>query len=455
MYALGLHVEDKTVKVALIHKGKKGIEIDLLRSFPLEGLEGLTGLMPTEQNVKPLYLLASTLADKTYAVVTGLDASDVLLRETSLKLTRRSAILSALPFQVEALIPYSLEEILLLPFLHPRDKTTTDILLIATSRAQLEKHLTACEAVEIDPDWVTATPIALWRWAQFVFPEERSLLVCHSGTEKNTYAAISDGRLKGTQTGSKKDLNRILSFLGMKMGAEGPKPLIFSGDSALLPDGLAVPENFSELQAYAIPLGLALDYLSSDKQKLQFRQGPYLPPQEVKKRKTQVSLYASCCLLLAAVMGLSSHWFLSKRESALKEELASYHSSTARDVHTHMAEWKRSLASQARPFPYLLSVPKVSDVLAWLSTHPQLLLKKGIEIQKIHYSLVQYPKLQQPNAPYQGKVELEFTASTPTSAREFHDALLKGEGPVDAKQKISWSVHQNVYHTSFFLNHES
>ena len=90
MYALGLHVEDKTVKVALLHRGKKGIEIDLLRSFALEGQEG----------VKPLYMLSSILADKVYAVVTGLDASDVLLRETALKLRRKGAILAALPFQV-------------------------------------------------------------------------------------------------------------------------------------------------------------------------------------------------------------------------------------------------------------------------------------------------------------------------------------------------------------------
>ena len=119
-----------------------------------------------------------------------------------------------------------------------------------------------------------------------------------------------------------------------------------------------------------------------------------------------------------------------------------------------LAQWKQSLASQTRPFPYLLSVPKVSDVLAWLSTHPQLLLHTGIEIQKVHYSLVQYPKLQQASLQTQAKVDLEFTASTPTAARAFHDALLRGEGPVDAKQKVAWTVHQNIYHTSFYLNHE-
>ncbi len=452
MYALGLHVEDKMVKIALIHRGKKGIEIDLLRSFPIEGQEELAA----DRGVKPLYALSSALADKLYMVATGLDASEVLLRETSLKLTRRSAIMAALPFQVEALIPYALEEILLLPFLARRDKITTDISLVAASRAALEKHLNGCEALDVNPDWVTASPIALWRWVQWIFPKERSLLVCHGGEEKNTYVAISEGRLKGAQIGSKKDLQRIVSFLKMKIGAEEPKPLIFSGDSALLPEGIEVPENFSELQAYAIPLGLALDYLAEGKEKLQFLQGPYLPPQAIKKRKTQLFLYASCCFALALVMGVSSHFFLKSRESALKEELLTYHSSTdAGDVHHHLANWKQSLSSQTRSFPYLLTVPKVSDVLAWLSTHPKLLIHSGIEIQKVHYSLVQYPKLQQPGAPYQVKVDLEFTASTPTAAREFHDALLRGEGPVDAKQKISWTVHQNVYHTSFYLNHES
>lgn len=445
MYALGLHVEDKKVKVALLHRGKEGIVVDLLRTFPLD-----------DQGVKPLYTLASVLADKTYAVATGLDACEVLLRETTLKLKRRSAILAALPFQVEALIPYALEEILLLPFLTPRDKTTTDVSLIATSRASLEKHLEGCSALDVNPDWVTAAPIALWRWAQWIFPKEQSLLLCQSGEQKNTYVAISEGRLKGAQIGSKKDLNRILSFLGTKMGADVPKPIIFSGDSSLPPDDVEVPENFSELQTYAIPIGLALDYLSQDKQKLQFLQGPYQPPQEVKKRKKALSLYAGCCAGLALIMGLSGHFFLKKRESALKETLHAYYApaKSLSGVEQHLAEWKRSLANQTRPFPYLLSVPKVSDVLAWLSTHPRLQIQTGIEIQKVHYSLVQYPKLQQAGAPYQAKVDLEFTASTPTAAREFHDALLHGDGPIDAKQKIAWTVHQNVYHTSFYLNYE-
>ena len=328
--------------------------------------------------------------------------------------------------------------------------------LVATSRSALEKHLGACEILDVSPDWATAAPIALWRWAEWIFPKERSLLLCHSSEEKNTYVAISDGRLKGAQVGSKKDLNRIVSFLGMKLGPDDPKPLVFSGTSAFAPEGMEAPENFAELQAYAIPLGLALDYLSKDKQKLQFLQGPYQPPQEIKTRKKQLSLYAACCLGLALVMGLSSHLFLNKRETALKGELIAHYPQGRSSVGVQglLSQWKQSLASQTRPFPYLLSVPKVSDVLAWLSTHPQLLLHTGIEIQKVHYSLVQYPKLQQAGLPTQAKVDLEFTASTPTAARAFHDALLRGEGPVDAKQKVAWTVHQNVYHTSFYLNHE-
>ncbi len=204
MYALGLHVEDKTVKVALLHRGKKGIEIDLLRTFPLEA----------QEVVKPLYILSPFLADKAYAIATGLDASDVLLRETVLKLTRKRAILAALPFQVEALVPYALEEIILLPFLTPRDKTTTDVSLVATSRTLLEKHLGACEILDASPDWTTASPIALWRWAEWIFPKERSLLICHSGEEKNTYVAISEGRLKGAQVGSKKRLESDPVFFG-------------------------------------------------------------------------------------------------------------------------------------------------------------------------------------------------------------------------------------------------
>jgi len=52
---------------------------------------------------------------------------------------------------------------------------------------------------------------------------------------------------------------------------------------------------------------------------------------------------------------------------------------------------------------------------------------------------------------YQAKVELEFKASTPTLAREFHESLLKDDSFVNTSQEVTWNASKNLYNASFYL----
>ena len=122
-----------------------------------------------------------------------------------------------------------------------------------------------------------------------------------------------------------------------------------------------------------------------------------------------------------------------------------------------MQKTERSLLKEKKIFPFSPSCPKVSEVLAWLSTHPAFstaegAAKEGIEIKKVHYQLVSFPHLEDHSAPYQAQVELEFTAMTPRLAREFHEALLKGDQMVNAKKEIKWNAQGNFYTVQFQLN---
>jgi type IV pilus assembly protein PilM len=96
-------------------------------------------------------------------------------------------------------------------------------------------------------------------------------------------------------------------------------------------------------------------------------------------------------------------------------------------------------------------------VLAWLSTHPALATeeggqKEGIDLKSLHYSLDKYPKIGDPSSPYSAHVELEFVSETPRPARDFHEALLKGDRIVNAKKEIKWQAQNQTYHTAFELN---
>jgi type IV pilus assembly protein PilM len=117
---------------------------------------------------------------------------------------------------------------------------------------------------------------------------------------------------------------------------------------------------------------------------------------------------------------------------------------------------------QASPdlFPLWPNIPKVSDVLAWLSTQHVLMSKKGkpdmknlqsIQIESFNYSVVKRPDQSKKQEKYQVKVELEFTSPTPKLAREFHDSLIEPNALIDPKGEVKWNSSHGRYRTSFYL----
>lgn len=109
-------------------------------------------------------------------------------------------------------------------------------------------------------------------------------------------------------------------------------------------------------------------------------------------------------------------------------------------------------------FPLFANIPLVSDVLAWLSQHPNVVQVQGngeiepkIQIDNLSYVMVKRPVQGKKQEKYQVKVEIEFTSPIPTWAREFHDALIAPNDFVDSKGEIKWSANRGKYRTSFFL----
>lgn len=525
-YSLGLHIEGEHLKVALIHKCKNKIEIDLLRSFSLTDLE----------NVKPLYTLSTILSGKKTTITSGLDAYDILFREIQIKLASKRAVLSVLPFQAETLLPHPLEEIILIPSLYKRGDGSTDVALFTTTHVSLKDHLSKLNNLEINPEIVSCTPNALCRLSEFLLPSSKSpkplfswqkkkenpeemhtsTLFFDIGQETISYGLLSEGRVKislslkrGMQDliaalaqdnpqeelakvdfcnidsslfphlheicqQLKKDLARIFVYIKEKTDDNASFPILLTGDISALMNFqeffsssigishhlLPIPQ---DLQNFSLPLGLALDGLHQDSQTVQFRQGPYTHPSLLKKRTQQAAIYASSCFILAVSIWAAGTLFVSKKTDVIFQQLMSY---TAQELspskgtlEQEISKWEVNLSKEKGKFPFIPTVPKVSDVLAWISTHPRLSgvenKKEMIEVQKMRYSLIKYPKMNQKLEAYQAKVELEFTAASPRLAREFHEALLAGDFMVDPKQGVTWNMRQNAYVTSFFLKEQT
>lgn len=100
-------------------------------------------------------------------------------------------------------------------------------------------------------------------------------------------------------------------------------------------------------------------------------------------------------------------------------------------------------------------VPRVSDLLAWLSSHPNIVIggddPKAISLESLAYSMVKRPEKGKLKEHYQVRVDLEFSAPSPTMARELHDALLTPNAFIDPKTELKWSVHRGHFKATFFL----
>lgn len=161
-------------------------------------------------------------------------------------------------------------------------------------------------------------------------------------------------------------------------------------------------------------------------------------------------------------MAIFSSILITKKENLLAKELKTYlpslsETASLQEIKEGLMTWEGTLKGKKNTFALVPNVPKVSDLLAYLSTHPALITedgarKEGSEIESIHYSLVKYPKIGDPSTPYVATVELQLSSSTPRVARDFHEALLKGDSIVNAKKEIKWQTHNQNYHTSFELN---
>ncbi len=256
------------------------------------------------------------------------------------------------------------------------------------------------------------------------------------------------------------------------------------------------PITEAQLQKYAVPIGLALSALPKAKDQVNFRQEEFLFPNPWKRLKRPLITYLGCALLVAFAFNFYGNASLKKQEDTLKQEYVDLVSfmhkpygefeeeyakknpsetenpkELAQDVKKltldgligRINQLSQTAQSLPETFPLQPNMPKVSDLLAWLSTHPQVVLydaesgerKPLIEIENLTYTVVKRPDKNRPQEKYQVKVDLEFSSSQPKFAREFHDALLESNAFVAPKSEVKWTFAQGKYRASFFLKDQT
>ncbi len=457
MEALGIQFSEGHIGCALVTQEQGQIKISFTKTLPLT------------ENVKPLYTLSDKKGGSFPSCATALSAHEVLFRKIHLPIKERSKALKALPFQLESLLPIPLSEMIVSLVLKKVPSKTFDALVFCAKETSLKNHLESLELDEIDSDFVTLEPIALYRLARYLYGQEKELCIFLFREDTGLCVFLSQGEIALTHTSS--DLTRLKIFLESKGLWTEEIPALLLGAS---PENLlAWKEIFSdkilpvseEVSSYAIAIGLALSSLAHDDYRLNLREEKWACPKSLQKRKKAILFFSSLCLGALSLLSIASHVFFKFQYEKLQDTVRAYlpqtfsemNLSSPEEIRKALTTWEKTVGVQKLPFPFLPTLPSAADVLAWLSTHPSLstkegLPKEGISIQAVRYHLYQYPKLGTGKEPYLAKVEIEFIAQTPKLAREFHDALLAGDRIVNAKKEITWNVQQSTYFTAFEVN---
>ena len=215
---------------------------------------------------------------------------------------------------------------------------------------------------------------------------------------------------------------------------------------------------------FAIPIGLALDGMCADKRSVQFRQKSFISSTAMQRRIRSLTIFVGSCLLLSLGLTLLGNRLLQQKEELLTSKLEAPFTQLGLEMpeekldvlqKVHILE--QAYSKNKKPFAYSSPLPTVSDVLAWISTHPKLSSyqeKEGkdvfIEMEKVKYQMVKYPHVGAENQSYQVQVELAFRCTSPQAARAFHSALQE-DSLIDDKKQISWKNQESFYQASFFL----
>jgi type IV pilus assembly protein PilM len=342
-------------------------------------------------------------------------------------------------------------------------------------------------------------------WMTCVLVQEGKLIAAYAHHEglnllpaNDSQEALAEEPLKRLEQG----IAKICYALLKDYKAESLEGLILTGDAISLldlPQRLSLKLNLPLLQSrldidpdvsaadkqrHALPIGLAISAFEGG---VDFRQQEFSYPHPWKHVKAPLMAYfvLMCALTLSAyffgqvylvnqedrikqeyvdlLAAMSKPYdqfelaFLTKNPQDKKETNAIAHLQRE-DLLKRLNFLYKDLQAAPDSFPLFANLPTVSDVLAWISTHPNVVHQNEegtketrLQLENFSYNMLKRPSQGKKQEKYQVKVELEFSSPKPKWAREFHDALIAANDFVDSKAEVKWSSNRGHYRTSFYV----
>lgn len=343
MYVLGIHPDGGYFKAALLEEDGKKVKIKFLKEFQREAEE--------------IALLRKKLAKEVpekeeILVVSALSSKEICIRHVKIPIVAKKAVLKALPFQLESLIPFSKPH-KIFPILK-KEKKGTLVSLYCYQNEAMQAHLQEISGLGFDPDRVSSVPIALYHFSKMFVRGVKTFFLFHFGWESSLFLGIDDdqvlyslpikGGLKNLIDAIKEDapgieeidylllekeikrrslvkeeegklsevmremtneLHRLTIFIERKKDFLSPEGIVLTGYSGvsrhiysslegaheeidILPH---LEYDKEEILSYAVEIGLALGCVEKDPLSLQLRQNEFISKKERARAKRKVKVF--------------------------------------------------------------------------------------------------------------------------------------------------------------------
>ncbi len=254
---------------------------------------------------------------------------------------------------------------------------------------------------------------------------------------------------------------------------------------------LEIPSSFGlteeDAHFYAVPIGLALTGLPITPEQINLRQKELAYPHPWKRLRIPIASYIALCVALAFAVYLFGQAYLGLEEDRIRKDYVALVASLNQDytatekkiggaaaaenpiptpkeltpeqIETRLNFFEKELDAAPNTIALLPNTPRVSDVLAWLGSHPHVSMATEknakpdaqIHIEMFNYRLVKRPELSKPRDKYQVQVEMDFTSDSARAARLFYDSLIAPNDFVDPKAEVKWTAAPGKYRIAFYL----
>lgn len=446
---VGIEISPSFIRVAALRRKKKGWIIEQLKEFsPPETLSSL----PPEA-----------------LIATAFPSREVLVRSLYIQLKQNKDIEAALAFQVEPLLPYPPDAGIVEHLIVSKGESGTLLTVLAVRKDHLQHHLDSLKPLSIDPEKVVCSPLALTSLTQVLPQNKAPFFILHIGEKEGTVAFIEKNKLLTARSLEIQEdflfeIQKSILAISAAYKTKIANSILLFGNSALadsiqqetgktvvLPSNSQLSISPDKLLQFGYAIGVALS--AADEANTHFRKKEFSHRHPWKRHKKLLVTYFLLIGALFASFAVLENTVLSNQERNIlqkKQALFAIEEKSESNRPSEIAQMEKEILSRPNTFPLLPGVPKVSDFLAWLSTHTEI-DEQLIHIENIHYAMIKRPDFSKKNDRYQVRVEIELKAQNPSVAQLFYEALNKPNSFVDSKREIEWKAGRGKYQTSFYL----